>query len=56
MTLLMRDQENREIGIIYGKIAAYRELNISDDEISRKLQDKDHLSKEEAEQYIRDSK
>ena len=55
MTLLMRDQENMEKGIIYGTIAAYRDFSVSDVEIIKKLQTKFHLSHEEAAQYILDS-
>ena len=55
MTLLMRDQENMEKGIIYGAIAAYRDFSVSDIEIIKKLQTKFHLSHEEAAQDILDS-
>ncbi len=49
MTLLMRDQENIEKGIekgkIYGVISMCRDLGLSDDEISRRLQKKYHFGK-----------
>lgn len=64
MTLLMRDQENLEKGMekgiekgikkgkIYGMIAAYRELNFSEEQISMKIQEKFKLSKEEITEYM----
>lgn len=60
MTLLMRDQENIEKGIekgikkgkIYGAISMCRDLGLSEDEISKKLQEKYHLSWEEAQEYL----
>ena len=56
MTLLMRDQENIEKGIekgkIYGMLSAYREFDMPDDIISKKLQEKFSLSEEEAEEYL----
>lgn len=58
MTLLMRDQENMEKGMrkgIYGAIVMCREFGASDVEIIEKLQEKFHLSREEAAQYILDS-
>lgn len=64
MTLLMRDQENqekgKEIGMeigmekgIYEVISTYREVEMSDYDISRRLQQKFHLSKERAEEYMK---
>lgn len=62
MTLLMRDQENVEKGMekgmrkgIYGAIVMCREFGASDAEIIEKLQEKFHLSREEAAQYVLDS-
>lgn len=59
MTLLMRDQENlergreqgREQGIL-GMISALRDLNISDNMILQKLQEKFLLTKEESQKYL----
>ena len=56
MTLLMRDQENFEKGIekgIYGVVSICRDLGMSIEEISEKLQDQFELSKEEAEGYVK---
>ena len=56
MTLLMRDQENIEKGIkkgkIYGMISAYRDLEVPEDEILKKVQEKFRLSLEEAKEYL----
>lgn len=56
MTLLMRDQENLEKGIekgkILGAIAAYRELDLSEDMILKKIGLKFHLTEEEAKEYL----
>ena len=56
MTLLMRDQENIEKGIekgkIYGAISMCRDLGLPEEEISKRLQQKYHLSQEEAEEYL----
>ncbi len=56
MTLLMRDQENIEKGIekgkIYGMISAYRDLEVPEDEILKKVQEKFQLSLEEAKEYL----
>ncbi len=56
MTLLMRDQENIEKGIekgkIYGAISMCRDLGLPEEEISKKLQEKYHLSREEAQEYL----
>lgn len=60
MTLLMRDQENFEKGIekgikkgIYGVVSICRDLGMSNEEISEKLQDQFELSQEEAEGYVK---
>lgn len=37
MTLLMRDRVNIEKGRIYGAISVYRDLNLSDSEILKKM-------------------
>ena len=56
MTLLMRDQENIEKGIekgkIYGAISMCRDLGLPEEEISKKLQEKYHLSREETQEYL----
>lgn len=39
-------------GRIYGMISAYRDLEISDDEILKKVQEKFQLSLEEAKEYL----
>ena len=60
MTLLMRDQENFEKGIeqgieqgkIYGAVSVYREMGMTDYDISVKLQKKFRLSEKEAEEYL----
>lgn len=63
MTLLMRDQENLEKGRrqgieqgieqgILGMISALRDLNISDNMILQKLQEKFLLTKEESQKYL----
>lgn len=54
MTLLMRDRENVQKGKIYGMISAYKELNISEDIILKKLRDKFQLSEEEAKEYMQE--
>ena len=56
MTLLLRDQENREKGMekgIYEVISLGREIGMSDHDISRRLQERFHLSKERAEEYMK---
>ena len=56
MTLLMRDQENREIGReegILGTVSSLRDFNIPDHDILLKIQEKYGLSQEEAERYIK---
>ena len=56
MTLLMRYQENFEKGIeqgkIYGAVSVYREMGMTDYDISVKLQKKFRLSEKEAEEYL----
>lgn len=59
MTLLMRDQENVEIGReqgrkqgILGMISALRDLDIPDSTILQKLQEKFLLTKEESQEYL----
>ena len=52
MTLLMRDQENIEKGRIYGMVSAYRDLEVPEDEILKKIQEKFQLSLEEAKEYL----
>ncbi|MCI8301109.1 MAG: Rpn family recombination-promoting nuclease/putative transposase [Lachnospiraceae bacterium] len=56
MTLLMRDRENRKIGMevgILGTVSSLRDFNIPDDEIFQKIQEKYNLSPEEAEHYMK---
>lgn len=60
MTLLMRDQENLEKGReqgreqgIFGMVSALRDLNIPDDTILQKLQEKFMLTIEEAMEYLK---
>ncbi len=56
MTLLMRDRENVEKGLekgIIGMASALKELNIPNDIILQKIQEKFDFTKEEAEQYIK---
>ena len=64
MTLLMRDQENIEIGReegkaegmeigILGMVSSLRDFNIPDDEILQKIQEKYSLSLEDAERYMK---
>lgn len=56
MILLMRDQENiekgRKEGKICGAILMCRDLNLSEDVIIKKLQEKFQLSEEEAKEYL----
>lgn len=60
MMLLMRDQENRELGReqgrkegeIYGAIRAYQDMDITEDMILKKLKEKFHLSEEDAKKYL----
>ncbi len=56
MTLLMRDQENIEKGVVYGAIIIYRDLGLSEVEIKEKLHEKFQVSYEEAEQYLLDNR
>ena len=60
MTLLMRDQENRDIGReegreegILGTVSSLRDFNIPDHDILLKIQEKYDLSQEEAERYMK---
>lgn len=55
MTLLMRDQENREQGMIYGAISMCRDLNLSEEMILKKLQEKFQLTVEEAKDYLKNA-
>lgn len=62
MTLLMRDQENVEKGMknglqkgkIYGAISMCRDLDLPEDVILKKIQDKFHLSEEDAKKYLKE--
>lgn len=59
MTLLMRDQENLEKGIekgIYGMVTTLKELNISEDVILRKLEEKFQLTEKESKEYLQKAK
>ena len=64
MTLLMRDQENIEMGMEIGKakgmeigisgmVSSLRDFNIPDDDILQKIQEKYSLSLEDAEHYMK---
>ena len=64
MTLLMRDQENIEMGMEIGKakgmeigisgmVSSLRDFNIPDDDILQKIQEKYNLSLEDAEHYMK---
>ena len=60
MTLLMRDQENIEMGMekgmeigISGMVSSLRDFNIPDDDILQKIQEKYSLSLEDAEHYMK---
>ena len=55
MTLLMRDQENVEKGKIYGAITTYRELDLSEDEILKKLEIRFQLTEKEANEYLQNA-
>lgn len=55
MPLLMRDQENREQGMIYGAISMCRDLNFSEEMILKKLQEKFQLTVEEAKDYLKNA-
>lgn len=55
MTLLMRDQENREIGReegILGTVSSLRYFHIPDNDILLRIQEEYNLSQEEAERYM----
>lgn len=59
MTLLMRDQENLEKGMekgIYGMVTTLKELNISEDVILRKLEEKFQLTEKESKEYLQKAK
>lgn len=49
-------QAGENAGILKGMIAAYRELNIPDETIIKKLQEKGKLSHEEAQEYLAECK
>ena len=51
MTLLMRDQENIEKGIL-GMVSTLKDLEIPDATIVQKIQEKFKFSREEAERYV----
>lgn len=63
MTLLMRDQENQEEGReegrkegrIYGAISVYWDLNLSENTILKKLEEKFQLTEEEAKEYMKNA-
>lgn len=62
MTLLMRDQENRDIGREEGieigiikMVSSLRYFNIPDHDILLRIQEEYNLSQEEAERYIKTS-
>lgn len=44
-----------EKGKIYGMITAYREVNLSEDNIAKKLQEKFHLTEEETKEYLKET-
>ena len=63
MTLMMRDQENIEKGIkqgrdegldtgIRGMVSVLKEMNVSDEEIIKKLKEKFSLDDEKAKKYL----
>lgn len=59
MTLLMRDLENQEKGMekgmekgIFGMVSAFRDLNVPDDVILQKLQEKFGFTKAAAQKYL----
>lgn len=57
MMLLIRDQANERKGIekgILGMISALRDLNVSEDIILQKVQEKFSLSEEEAKEYMQE--
>lgn len=56
MTLLMRDQVNEKKGMekgILGMVSALKDLNIPDETILQKLQEKFMLTIEEAMEYLK---
>ena len=63
MTLFMRDQENLEkgrkqgikIGAVYGWILAYKDDNLPDEVIVKKLQNRFHFSEDEAWKYLEET-
>ena len=66
MTLLMRNQENRDIGReegreegigigILGMVSSLRYFNIPDHDILLRIQEEYNLSQEEAERYMKTS-
>lgn len=59
MTLLMRDLENQEKGMekgmekgIFGMVSAFRDLDVPDDVILQKLQEKFGFTKAAAQKYL----
>lgn len=52
MTLLMRDQENKEIGKAEGIIETGLDFGLSEDELLSRLQDKLEIPYETAQEYL----
>lgn len=52
MTLLMRDQENMEIGMARGMIETGLDFGLSEDELLSRLQDKLNITIETAQEYL----
>lgn len=52
MTLLMRDQENMEMGMARGIIETGLDFGLSEDELLRRLQDKLNITFESAQEYL----
>lgn len=52
MTLLMRDQENKEIGKAEGIIETGLDFGLSEDELLSRLQDKLNITFEAAKEYL----
>lgn len=52
MTLLMRDQENKEIGKAEGIIETGLDFGLSEDELLGRLQDKLNITFEAAKEYL----
>lgn len=50
------EEKGIEKGKIYGAIVAYRDLNLVEDVIIKKLQEKFHLSEEEVKTYLKNTK